>query len=72
MGAALVGRVDEAEAVDEPAGDGAVGDLVGGVPAAGVAHGGQAEAVLLVAPAVAQDAVPLAEVVAAHPRPVAV
>src|SRR5262249_36523193 len=60
---AVVGGVERPEAIDEPGVDGALRDLVGGVPSSRIAHGGQAQPVLLAASRVAEDAVELAVVV---------
>ena len=70
MRASAVCRVDEAEAVEAAVVDGALRDLVGGGPAAVVAHQCDGKSGVLVATRPAQHAVELALVFGQLPRSV--
>ena len=69
---AAVGRIDRTEPADQAGADRAIGDLVGGIPLAVIAHRRQREAVDLIALAVAQHAVDLLVVIGMDPRTVVV
>ena len=65
-------RIERAEAANQPAGYGALGNLVGGRPFAPVSHAGQRKAVVARPLAVTQHAVELAVILGHFPRPVVV
>ncbi len=72
FGIAAIGRIERAEAADQPRVDRAQRHLVGRVPLVGIGHARDAEAIVGGAQRVAREAIDLAGVVGVVPRPVIV